>query len=176
MVTWSVTSAENPEAGCRIVLYNMIKVELVIYHPTVHQKKVPNNCGNNKNSETHSTVSTTKHHTLGNWWTRPFANSTPTNSAPFFWKFKLTYPQTTGYRAPNRKCNIEQRIDPTYFSLHKYHKLSLHLFKDLMKFAHKRNHFNCFLASSKSVISVFTREGTSYYCACEDFFYHINFW
>ena len=77
------------------------------------------------------------------------------------------HPRTTGYHLPNGKCNIEQRIDR---SLLKYHKLSMHLFKDLVKFAHKRNDFNCFLASSKLVISVFTREGTFYYCAHEDFF------
>ena len=60
--------------------------------------------------------------------------------------------------------------------IHEYHKLSLHLFKDLMKFVHKRNYFNCSLTSSKSVIPVFTSEGISYYRACEDFFSHINFW
>ena len=88
----------------------------------------------------------------------------------------LEYPRTTGYGAPNTKFHIEQITEPTCFSLFKCHKLSMYLFKDQMKFVHKRNYFNCSLASIKLVICVFTREGTSYYRACEDFFPHINLW
>ena len=76
---------------------------------------------------------------------------------------------------PGSSANIEKRINPTCFSLLKYHKLSLNLFKVLMKFVHKRNNFSCFLESSKLVISVLTREGTSYYRAHGDFFSHFIF-
>ena len=81
---------------------------------------------------------------------------------------KNYYPGTTCHRVPNRKCNIEQIIDPTCFSLPKCHNCQCISLKTLWSLYIIK--LNCFLAFSKLVISVFTREGTSYYRACEDFF------